>query len=203
MSESTAPQTRRRGPALEQAILRAAVDELLESGYPGMTMDSVAKRAGTNKNAIYRRWPNRAALGVAAYRQLASGALELPETGSLREDALELLRRANSHLASPLGEILRSLLSQLSTEPELLAQLREQSGDAGVRPWVTLLERGVARGEAPAAAVHPRVATTPIDLLRNEFVTRGAPTVPDEVLVDIIDTVYLPLIRGYSVTEES
>ncbi|MEC3918271.1 TetR/AcrR family transcriptional regulator [Nocardia sp. CDC160] len=199
MSDTTPRPTRRRGTALEQAILRAAVDELLESGYPGMTMDSVAKRAGTNKNAIYRRWPNRAALGVAAYRQLTSAALDLPDTGNLREDALELLRRANSHLASPLGEILRSLLSQLANEPELLAQLREQGGDAGARPWLAILERGVARGEAPAAACVPRVATTPIDLLRNEFVTRGVPAVPDEVLVDIVDTVYLPLLRGYSV----
>ncbi|MFE2997836.1 TetR/AcrR family transcriptional regulator [Nocardia sp. NPDC059246] len=198
MSESTERPTRRRGPALEQAILRAAVDELLESGYPGMTMDAVAARAGTNKNAIYRRWPNRAALGVAAYRQLTSAALELPDTGALRTDALELLRRANSHLSSPLGEILRSLLSQLANEPELLAQLREQSGDAGTRPWLTILERAVDRGEAPPAACVARVATTPIDLLRNEFVTRGVPTVPDDVLVDIVDTVYLPLIRGYS-----
>ncbi|MEC3953568.1 TetR/AcrR family transcriptional regulator [Nocardia sp. CDC153] len=198
MSETT--PTRRRGTALEQAILRAAVDELLESGYSGMTMDAVAKRAGTNKNAIYRRWPNRAALGVAAYRQLTSAALDLPDTGSLREDALELLRRANSHLASPLGEILRGLLSQLANEPELLAQLREQGGEAGTRPWLTILERGIARGEAPATARLARVATTPIDLLRNEFVTRGVPAVPDEVLVDIVDTVYLPLLRGYSVS---
>jgi len=63
--------TRRRGAELDRAILRAALDELAEAGYPGLTMDRVAKRAGTNKNAIYRRWPNRAALGLAAYRQLA------------------------------------------------------------------------------------------------------------------------------------
>ncbi|AYF76670.1 TetR/AcrR family transcriptional regulator [Nocardia yunnanensis] len=196
MTESMRP-ARRRGTALEQAILRAAVDELLESGYPGMTMDAVAKRAGTNKNALYRRWPHRAALGVAAYRQLTAAALDLPDTGSLRQDALELLRRANSHLASPLGEILRSLLAQVADEPELLAQLREQS-DGGAGPWLTILDRAIARGEAAAAARHPRVATTPIDLLRNEFVTRGVPAVPDEVLVDIIDSVYLPLVRGRS-----
>ena len=39
---------RRRGAELEQAILRAAVDELAESGYAGLTMDRVAHRAGTN-----------------------------------------------------------------------------------------------------------------------------------------------------------
>ncbi|WP_280382189.1 TetR/AcrR family transcriptional regulator [Nocardia wallacei] len=190
-------QTRRRGAALDQAILRAAVDELLESGYAGMTMDAVARRAGTNKNAIYRRWPHRAALGVAAYRQLAAAELRLPETGTLREDALELLRRANAHFASPLGEVLRGLLGHAADEPELLAQLREQSGETGGRPWLAVLDRAIARGEVPAEARHPRVAAAPIDLLRNEFATRGTASAPDEVLVDIIDTVYLPLLRGY------
>jgi Bacterial regulatory proteins, tetR family len=50
--KQTGGQTRRRGAALEEAILRAAVDELTESGYAGLTMDKVASRAGTNKNSI-------------------------------------------------------------------------------------------------------------------------------------------------------
>ncbi|HET6737281.1 MAG TPA: helix-turn-helix domain-containing protein, partial [Kribbella sp.] len=62
--------TRRRGAALEEAILRAAVEELQEVGYRELTMDGVAARAGTSKNVIYRRWPSRAALCVAAYREM-------------------------------------------------------------------------------------------------------------------------------------
>src|SRR5262249_46134400 len=64
-------RTRRRGAALDAAIRRAAADELAASGYAGLTMEKVASRAGTNKNALYRRWPNRLALGIAAYRQLS------------------------------------------------------------------------------------------------------------------------------------
>lgn len=189
-----AGQTRRRGPALEEAILRAAVDELVESGYAALTMDKVAARAGTNKNAIYRRWPNRLALGIAAYRQLAR-TTPPPDTGNLREDALELLRRVNRHWSSPSGAILRELIAASGGASELLAQLPDQSGDAAAAPWLTLLGRAVARGEAAPEALHPRVATVALVLLRNEFVMRGAPTAPDDVLVDIVDEVYLPLIR--------
>ncbi|MFJ6460280.1 hypothetical protein ACIQM0_04335 [Streptomyces sp. NPDC091387] len=32
-------------------------------------------------------------------------------------------------------------------------------------------------------------------LLRNECVVRGLPTAPDDVLVEIVDEVYLPLVR--------
>ncbi|GGK81730.1 TetR family transcriptional regulator [Planomonospora parontospora subsp. parontospora] len=194
MRRSGAGQTRRRGAALEEAILRAATDELAESGYAGLTMDKVAARAGTNKNAIYRRWPNRLTLGVAAYRRLAT-TTPPPDTGDLRGDVLELLRQANRYWSSPSGAILRELLAAAGGASELLAQLQGRSGDAAAAPWLTVLGRAVARGEASPEALHPRVATVAIVLLRNEFVMRGAPTAPDDVLVEIVDEVYLPLVR--------
>ncbi|GAA3457236.1 TetR/AcrR family transcriptional regulator [Dactylosporangium matsuzakiense] len=189
--------TRRRGEELEQAILRAAADELRESGYAGMTMDRVATRAGTNKNAIYRRWPSRAALGIAAYRMLSDENMPSPDTGSLRTDALELLRRANETWASPHGAILRGLLAAAAEDPELLSRMRERSGaDTMDHTWLAMLERAAARGEIPPAAVHIRVASTPIMLLRAEYAMRGHPSVPDDVLVEIVDEVFIPLTRG-------
>jgi AcrR family transcriptional regulator len=188
---------RRRGAELEQAILRAAAEELAASGYHGLTMDKVARRAGTNKNAIYRRWPQRAALGIAAYVHLAEARTPAPDTGSLRGDALELLRAANATWSSPRGAILRDLLAAAADEPILLDLLREQAGGSAMNAaWFTLLGRAVAHGEAPPEAVHPRVATLPMMLLRGEYAVRGVPAVPDEVLVEITDEVFLPLVRG-------
>ncbi|MEV0629237.1 TetR/AcrR family transcriptional regulator [Nonomuraea wenchangensis] len=193
MSDST-KRPRRRGAALEEAILRAAADELATSGYAGFTMDRVAARAGTNKNALYRRWPNRLALGVDAYR-LLTATVQPPDTGDLREDALEMLRRANRHWSSPLGMILRELMAAAGGASELLTRLPDQSTDTTAATWLTILGRAVARGEAAPEALHPRVATVAIVLLRNEFVVRGVPTAPDDVLVEIVDEVFLPLVR--------
>ncbi|MQY31163.1 TetR/AcrR family transcriptional regulator [Nocardia aurantia] len=199
MSEPAEPAggaaIRRRGAALEQAILRAAADELTESGFAAFTMDKVAQRAGTNKNALYRRWPNRLALGIAAYRQLTT-EVRPPDTGDLRGDMLELLRRANRHWSSPLGTILRELLAAAGGATELMGRLPEQSTDSMTADCLTILGRAVARGDAAPEALHPRVATVAMVLLRNEFVVRGIPTAPDDVLVDIVDEVYLPLVRG-------
>ncbi|MFE4609033.1 TetR/AcrR family transcriptional regulator [Streptomyces niveus] len=189
--------TRRRGAALEDAILAAAADELRTTGYAGMTMDRVARRAGTNKNAIYRRWPTRAALGVAAYRRSADAELTVPDTGTLRGDALALLRAANTLWSSPRGALLRDLLSAAGDAPALLTLLREKADGSGTDgAWLTLLERAVARGEAAAGAAHPRVASVPMTLLRGEYALRGLPEVPDEVLTEIVDEVFLPLVRG-------
>jgi AcrR family transcriptional regulator len=63
-----------RSLPLHGATLPCAVKvrvELVESGYARLTMDRVARRAGTNKNAIYRRWPSRA----VAHGEAASEAL--------------------------------------------------------------------------------------------------------------------------------
>jgi AcrR family transcriptional regulator len=196
-----APHARRRGVALEQAILHAAIDELLEVGYAGLTMDRVAERAATNKNAIYRRWPSRASLAVAAYRRMVAGDLPLLNTGSLREDVLELLRRANRAWSSPVGTVQRSLLAGVADDPELLALILERANDAGSALWLTVLGRAVARGEARPEALHPRVATIAVVLLRNEYLTRGFPTAPDHVLIEIVDEVYLPLVRGRGVVQ--
>lgn len=178
--------------------MRAAAELLKESGVPGLTMDEVARRAGTNKNAIYRRWPSRVALGIAAYSAMTAADVTPPDTGSLRGDALEMLRRANSTWASPYGEILRGLLAAAGGAPELLAEMRGPAagGSAYESAWLTLLARAVARGEAPSGALHPRVASAPTALLRNEYVTRGIPVVPDDVLTEIIDEVFLPLVHG-------
>lgn len=186
-------QVRRRGAVLEQAILRAAADELTESGYAGLTMDRVANRAGTNKNAIYRRWPNRAALGVAAYKLIVENRLGPPDTGELREDVLTVLRQMNADLATPRVNIAQGLMASAAEDPELLAQLREMVGDGASSMWLTMLRRAVDRGEATPESLHPRVATVALTLLRNEFMTHGMSPVDDEVIVEIVDRVYLPL----------
>ncbi|WP_405802909.1 TetR/AcrR family transcriptional regulator [Streptomyces halstedii] len=189
--------TRRRGAELEEAILTAAAEVLAEDGVAGLTMDKVARRAGTNKNALYRRWPHRLALAVAAYRRLAAERTAVPDTGSLRGDALALLRGANSTWSSPLGEILRGLFAAADGAPELLSELRGEAGGSAIEAaWLTVIGRAVARGEAEPEALHPRVTSAPTALLRNEYVVRGAPAVPDAVLTEIVDEVFLPLVRG-------
>lgn len=52
----------------------------------------------------------------------------------------------------------------------------------------------MARGDVRPEALRPRIATVAIVLVRNEFVMRGIPEVPDDVLVEIVDEVYLPLV---------
>src|SRR5213595_3713140 len=114
---------------------------------------------------------------------MVDAALQPPDTRELRGDVLALLRRINRDLSGPNGDILRGLLADVGGEPELLTELLDQAGDGGSGVWLTILGRAVARGEARPDALHPRVATVALVLLRNEYVTRGVATVPDSVVV--------------------
>ncbi|MBW3091196.1 TetR family transcriptional regulator [Bifidobacterium miconisargentati] len=98
METNTEPkQTRRRGKALEAAILEAAWEQLSTCSAEAFTFDNVATRAHTSKPVLYRRWSNRTELFVAAMRQhRGHAAIERPSTGTLRGDVISILLQLNS-----------------------------------------------------------------------------------------------------------
>jgi AcrR family transcriptional regulator len=84
------PSPRRRGAALEAAIVRAATDELMESGYAGLTMDRVARRAGTNKELLRRANSNWSSPLGGILRALLVGARDDPQLlAQIQENAAD------------------------------------------------------------------------------------------------------------------
>src|SRR5262245_38901809 len=82
---------RPRNRDIDPAVLRGTVAVLDESGYGGLTLEEVARRAGTTKPAIYRRWPSRQRLVLAALGQWL-GAARAPDTGCTLCDLDECLK---------------------------------------------------------------------------------------------------------------
>jgi AcrR family transcriptional regulator len=187
-------KTRRRGEALEYALLDAAWAELQAVGYARLTMEAVADRAGTSRAVLYRRWPSRPDLVLAAIRRhgpMLSG--EIPDTGSLRGDVLALLRRMSSRLTEIGPETVYGLLGDYLGDAGLFARSRDQLLSISAEVMETILKRAADRGEA-RAGVENRVATLPTALFRNElFLARTPPS--EGTLVGIVDDVFLPLVR--------
>ncbi|MDN5917561.1 MAG: TetR/AcrR family transcriptional regulator [Pseudonocardia sp.] len=185
---------RRRGEVLENAILSATVEELAEVGYAALTMERVASRARTSKAALYRRWPGRAELVMEACRERGIADDDVPDTGSLRSDVIDLLRLISATMATSVGGIMRGLLAEMTRDPEFAALIRDRVHHVGPATIRTVLERAVERGEVEREVLGSRRAAVATDLLRNEFLLFGAP-IDDATIVDIVDDVYLPLIR--------
>jgi AcrR family transcriptional regulator len=187
---------RRRGEELEEALLQAAWDQLLDGGYGAFTIEAVAERAKTSRPVIYRRWPDRAALALAA---LAFGAnrdvVEVPDTGAVRTDLAELLRRANVARAPLIPLLNLQLAAYYSETGTTFADLRrEVFRERQTSSVDTIIERGIARGEIDPARVTPRIRSLPFDLFRHEVLMTLQP-VPDPVIEEIVDDIFLPLVR--------
>jgi AcrR family transcriptional regulator len=126
----------------------AAIDLVDEQGLPGLTMDTLALRAGASKATLYRRWSDRHALAVTLLHTLASRDVEVPETGAVREDLAVVLHTLDVTLQGPLGALLVGLAAEARHTPELRESLDDALAMERTRVR-EVLERGVGRGELP------------------------------------------------------
>ncbi|MEW6345910.1 MAG: TetR/AcrR family transcriptional regulator [Pseudomonadota bacterium] len=187
---------RRRGTQLEDAILDAGWAELIERGYGGLTLEGVAKRAGTSRPVLYRRWPSRTALATAALaRHFAQNPITVPDLGSVRDEISLLLRRlsdrARPDLIRLVFDMQKDLADQHSNLATMRAQIRSQIVDSDVMQ--TILGRAIDRGEIAAARLTPRIVALPTDLARHEVLMTFEP-LSDEAIREIVEDVFLPLV---------
>jgi len=139
---------RPRDPRIDDSVLRATVELLGKTGYADLSVDAIAKRAGTSKPAIYRRWPSKAHLVHEAVFPL-SEATELPDTGSLAGDVTEMVRRSTGVLTTPAARAaMPGLLAEMATDPTLHAKLLGRFGDITTRGMTDRLDEAVKRGDA-------------------------------------------------------
>ena len=192
--------TRRRGAALEEALLAAAWDELVEKGYAGFTIDGVADRAHTGRQVLYRRWPAKRDLALAAVARYHSrNVVSVPDTGSLRGDLIAYLTEALAKRAEMAALLTLNMAQVFAEGGGTPSQLREEllgidARALGTRPVDQIFDRAVERGEADPARLTPRVRALPFDLLRSQMMmTMGA--VPAEEIPGIVDEIVLPLVQ--------
>nr|WP_243869647.1 TetR/AcrR family transcriptional regulator [Amycolatopsis granulosa] len=170
--------------------------ELVETGYAKLTIEGVAARAGTSKPVIYRRWPGRAELVLAAWQRRVPKEGDLPDTGELRSDLLALMHRLVHRFDDTPRDVLAGLMAETFRDPEVFGLLLKQVAAARQRPtFEILVRRAVERGEIPPVELTPRVANVPLDLLRGIAIFHHH-DVDERVITEIIDEVFLPLLRG-------
>jgi AcrR family transcriptional regulator len=188
------PETRRRGKELETAILAAGWDVLAENGYGGLTFEAVAERAGTGKAALYRRWPDKESLALAVVGQVyLETPQRIPDTGSLREDVLTLLRSTNRRMGAYAPVLFSVMLGTLfdgsAATPAVMRERLLGDRDGAI---FQVVRAAVDRGEL-AEMPSERVMRAPYDLLRQEAIMHVS-GVPDADLEEIVDEVFLPAV---------
>jgi AcrR family transcriptional regulator len=144
------PRGRPRSAEAHRAILDAALDLFVEQGFEAMSMEGIADRAGVGKTTIYRRWPSKEDLIVAAIDELIF-EVKPPDTGTLREDLVGVLVQIQTIMTSSrAGALFPRMAAHVAEGTPLGQTYLEQV----IQPRFVMLQgivgRGVERGELPA-----------------------------------------------------
>ncbi len=190
---------RRRGAELEHALLTAAWDELVATGYAKLTMESVAARARTGIAVLYRRWPNKDRLVLAAIEHYrAVHPVETPDTGTLPGDlhaALAAMSEARAAYFAVAGAAAFSGL--LANTGLTLGQARLKILGGAASPVARIIyRRAHDRGDIDLGRIPPAVLAMPFDLVRHDLLMDLKP-LPPERIREIVDDVFMPLVRLY------
>ena len=135
----------------ECELLDVTLQLLQEHGYDRLTLDAVANTAHASKATLYRRWPTKAELVLAAFVEGVRQVAVVPDTGSLRGDLLQMGEKVCAHASAHAGTI-RAVLVEVSRSAELNAILQQLLEERKAL-MEHVLTMAVARGEIEASAI--------------------------------------------------
>jgi AcrR family transcriptional regulator len=135
-----------RSARVRQAVLQATLDEIADVGYHQLRVERVAARAGVNKTTLYRWWPTKGSLLGDAVRAGPIEEFKLPDTGSVREDLIELWRMGLPVYGTPRAIAITRALEAERDDPDVTAA-RSSVWAIRVEAIRQILQRGARRGE--------------------------------------------------------
>ncbi|MBT0566377.1 TetR/AcrR family transcriptional regulator [Williamsia sp. CHRR-6] len=191
---SSPAKPHRRGKAVRDGVLAAAVNELLNAGFDGVTIASVAESAGVHVTSVYRRWKTKEQLITdAVLTQLDPTNVAIPDTGDLRGDLLLLAGNLRDAVDSPQSRALLRIAA-LPLEVDRLEEARQRILDGRTRAALAVVERAIERGEV-ADDVDAAVALDALyaPILARMLIRRDQ--VDESYLVALVDLVFRGISR--------
>jgi AcrR family transcriptional regulator len=140
-----------RSEAARQAVLEAADGLLAEAGFSGVTIESIAARAGVGKQTIYRWWPSKTDVLMDAFLDDAFQHLKPQDSGDLSRDLrIHLNNLAKFLTQSDAGAVFRALAGEALHDAKMAVRFRtDYLGKQRELDRLPLV-RAIERGELPA-----------------------------------------------------
>ncbi|OBK32529.1 TetR family transcriptional regulator [Mycobacterium sp. 1245111.1] len=179
----------------ETELLEVTLELLQEHGYDRLTLDAVAARARASKATVYRRWPSKAELVLAAFIEGCRQVAVHPETGTLRGDLLRLGHTISQQTHAQAG-IIRAVMVEISRHPALHDAMQSQFLDQRKALLQEVLRDAVLRGEIDAAAISDELW----DLLPGYLIFRSImPNRPpnEQTVEALVDEVIIPSLTRH------
>jgi AcrR family transcriptional regulator len=174
----------------ETELLAVTLQLLQEHGYDRLTLDAVAARARASKATVYRRWPSKAELVLAAFIEGVNSIAVHPRTGTLRGDLIEI-GNACREQASAMAGTIRAVLVETSRHPALNEALQSQFLNQRKALIDEILQDAVDRGEIDAAAGNDELWDLLPGYLIFRIIMPSRPPTEETVRV-LVDDVIIP-----------
>jgi AcrR family transcriptional regulator len=183
-----------RGRPRDHTLDDRILEQVLGSnGYAGLTLDELAARSGVAKTTILRRWPSKAAVAAAGVERLALQSVDVPDSGTLRDDVLALLHNAVDTFARGRGQFVPRLMREAGHHPEM-TDLLSTVLHTRRQAYRRVLALAIARGELAPQVDQDLL----IDLLIGPIWTRLLIT-RDPVTREYVDSVVDAVLAAFSV----
>ncbi len=143
---------RPRDKSRDVAIEKAAVELLREVGYEQLTIEAVAARAQVSKATIYRRWRNKAELITDSVHHYAFCKAPTIDTGSLRDDLIEVISEKVKTMKSADGQLIAGLMCMARSDADLAEVLTQTLAGYATAAHSAIFDRAISRGEIPKEA---------------------------------------------------
>ena len=117
---------RPRSQAAHDAVLKAALRLVTKRGFRSVSMNEIAAEASVGKMTLYRHWPNKAALVMDALLVLIGSETDFPEAVTAIESLRKQLNLQAAFFRSSRGNLIRSLVAEAQSDPELAIAFRER-----------------------------------------------------------------------------
>ncbi len=171
-------------------MLDVTLHLLQEHGYDRLTLDAVAARARASKATVYRRWPSKAELVLAAFIEGVRQIAVHPQTGTLRGDLLRLGHLISRQTHEQAG-VIRAVLVEVSHQPALRDALQLQFLDQRKALMQDVLRDAALRGEIDAAAISDELwDLLPGYLIFRSIMPNRPPT--EQTVEALVDDVVIP-----------
>lgn len=196
-SQSSAARGRPRDPAIEARVLDAAVQIYGRSGWPGFSIDAIARASGVGKEAIYRRWIDRETLLQEAVSARWSWLGRI-DHGSIADDLNELAERLFDLFAGPMGEVALQLRVD-SRRHDAVRALSDPVREAVATMGRAIVRRAIARGELGGRATPALVLDLLVGAIVNH-VTSTPPRLRERMIAgsqQFIDDIVRVVIEGF------
>jgi AcrR family transcriptional regulator len=152
MTGATTPaRGRKRSEQTRLAILTAAYELTTEVGFPDLTIEGIAARAGAGKQTVYRWWPTKADVLLEALALKADLKVSTADQGSFDAELDAFLRDSAALMAFPgVVPVLRSLMAEAQRDADFRRRFQDGFLSKRRAALETIVERAATRGDKPA-----------------------------------------------------